>query len=31
MNALLTIGTIVGAIMLLVLVTATVAATLLDN
>ena len=30
MNVLLTIGTIVGAVMLLVLVTATVAASLLD-
>jgi hypothetical protein len=30
MNVLLTIGTIVGAVMLLVLVTATVAAALLD-
>jgi len=31
MNVLLTIGTIVGAVMLLVLVTATVAAALLDR
>ena len=30
MNVLLTIGTVVGAVMLLVLVTATVAAALLD-
>jgi hypothetical protein len=31
MSALLTIGTIVGAVMLLVLVTATLAAALFDN